>query len=114
MKISAKRVLIFSTAYLPFVGGAEVAVKEITDRLSSDFSFVLITARLKPDLPEYEKIGAVEVHRIGQGDAWDKYRLILSGYKKALEDIIISKPKVIHAYADLSGKKKPLHRYYRD
>jgi len=42
MKISTKRILIFSTAYLPFVGGAEVAVKEITDRLADDFSFVLI------------------------------------------------------------------------
>lgn len=85
MKILAKRVLIFSTAYLPFVGGAEVAVKEITDRLSSDLSFVLITARLKPKVPEYEKIGVVEVYRIGKGDAWDKYRLILNGHKKAKE-----------------------------
>ena len=85
MKISTKRILIFSTAYLPFVGGAEVAVKEITDRLADDFSFVLITARLKPDLPEYEKIGAVEIYRIGKGNAWDKYRLILSGWKKAQE-----------------------------
>ncbi|MBI5728717.1 MAG: glycosyltransferase family 4 protein [Candidatus Magasanikbacteria bacterium] len=80
-----KRILIFSTAYLPYVGGAEVAVKELTDRLAHDFSFVLITARLKPDAPEYEKIGAVEVYRIGKGNAWDKYRLILSGYKKAKE-----------------------------
>lgn len=29
------KVLIFSTAYLPFVGGAELAIKEITDRLGS-------------------------------------------------------------------------------
>ncbi|MEK7083832.1 MAG: helix-turn-helix domain-containing protein [Patescibacteria group bacterium] len=28
-------------------------------------------------------------------------------YKKALEDIIISKPDVVRAYSDLSGKKKP-------
>jgi len=27
------KIAIFSTAYLPFVGGAELAVKEITDRL---------------------------------------------------------------------------------
>ena len=29
------RVAIFSLAYSPFVGGAEIAVKEITDRLPS-------------------------------------------------------------------------------
>lgn len=81
--MALKRVLIFSTAYFPLVGGAEVALKEITDRLASDFSFVLITARLNLDVPEYEKIGAVEVYRVGKGDAWDKYRLILSGHKKA-------------------------------
>lgn len=79
-----KRVLIFSTAFFPLVGGAEVAVKEITDRLT-EFSFVMITARLTPEAPEHEKIGAVEVYRIGKGNAWDKYRLILSGHKKAKE-----------------------------
>lgn len=78
----SKRILIFSTAYFPFVGGAEVAVKEITDRVS-DFSFVMLTARLDAKLPEVEKIGNIEVHRIGKGNAWDKYRLILYGYKEA-------------------------------
>ena len=59
-----KRILIFSTAYFPLVGGAEVAVKEITDRLS-DFEFVMITARLDSKLPLVEKIGNIEVHRLG-------------------------------------------------
>ncbi|KKR35579.1 MAG: Glycosyltransferase [Parcubacteria group bacterium GW2011_GWC2_40_10] len=62
-----KRVLIFSTAYYPFVGGAEVAVKEITDRLSRDFEFDLITGRFNRDLPAVEKIGAVTVYRVGIG-----------------------------------------------
>ncbi len=65
--MSRKRILIFSTAYLPFVGGAEIAVKEITDRLSNDFEFHLITARLKRNLKSVEKIGAITVHRIGIG-----------------------------------------------
>ena len=29
------KVLIFSLAYIPFIGGAELAVKEITDRIGS-------------------------------------------------------------------------------
>ena len=39
-----KRVLIFSLAYAPFVSGAELAVKEITDRIN-DLDFDLITLR---------------------------------------------------------------------
>ncbi|MFA5889119.1 MAG: glycosyltransferase family 4 protein [Candidatus Paceibacterota bacterium] len=65
-----KKILIFSTAYYPFVGGAEVAVKEITDRLGSstgEFEFDLITAKLKKDLPSVEKIGVVNIYRIGAG-----------------------------------------------
>lgn len=77
-----KRVLIFSTAYLPLLGGAEIAVKEITDRLS-DYEFILIAAKIKKDLPDVEKIGRVEVHRLGKGNYFDKLRLIFQGAKKA-------------------------------
>lgn len=66
-KILKKKILIFSTAYYPFVGGAEVAVKEITDRMSADFEFDLITAKLKKDLPSVEKVGVVNVYRVGIG-----------------------------------------------
>jgi glycosyltransferase involved in cell wall biosynthesis len=60
------KILIFSTAYYPFVGGAEVAIKEITDRISN-FSFDLITAKMKRSLPKTEKIGNVNVYRLGFG-----------------------------------------------
>lgn len=62
-----KRILIFSTAYLPLIGGAEIAVKEITDRLGDDFYFDLICARIKKDLPEEEQIGRIKVYRVGPG-----------------------------------------------
>lgn len=77
-----KRILIFSTAYLPFIGGAEIAVKEITDRLPQT-EFVMVTARMDQKLPTRERIGRVEVHRIGKGNAGDKYRLMLSGPRYA-------------------------------
>ena len=64
---SKRRILIFSTAYYPFVGGAEVAIKEITDRLGNDFDFDLITARLQKNSPKFEKIGNVNVYRTGVG-----------------------------------------------
>jgi glycosyltransferase involved in cell wall biosynthesis len=62
-----KRVLIFSFVYYPrFIGGAEVAIKEITDHiLPSDISFDLIALRLDKTLSKTEKIGNVTVHRIG-------------------------------------------------
>ena len=59
-----KRVLIFSLAYLPLAGGAELAIKNITDRIG-DISFDLIALQFDSALPRREKIGNVTVHRIG-------------------------------------------------
>lgn len=61
-----KKILIFSSAYFPFVGGAEVAVKEMTDRLP-DFSFDMITVNLDGQQKKEEQIGNVRVYRIGKG-----------------------------------------------
>ncbi len=61
-----RKILIFSLSYYPYVGGAEVAVKEITDRVS-DIEFHLITARLDGNLPRDEVMGNVVVHRVGWG-----------------------------------------------
>lgn len=77
-----KRILIFSTAYLPFVGGAEIAVKEITDRLPQ-YEFVMVTAKIKKGLPDVENVGNIEVHRIGIGSSWDKIRLVIAGPRLA-------------------------------
>lgn len=62
-----KKILIFSLAYYPkHVGGAEVAIKEITDRISpEEIEFHMVTLRFDDTLPEVEKIGNVLVHRIG-------------------------------------------------
>ncbi|MCG2695311.1 hypothetical protein L6261_04530, partial [Candidatus Parcubacteria bacterium] len=59
-----KKILIFSTVYYPFVGGAEVAIKEITDRIG-DIEFDMVTLRFDKNLPKFEKIGNVNVYRIG-------------------------------------------------
>jgi glycosyltransferase involved in cell wall biosynthesis len=62
-----KRVLIFSLNYYPsYIGGAEVAIKEITNRLSpEEFEFHMVTLRIDSMLPRVEKVGNVTVHRIG-------------------------------------------------
>ena len=84
--MSKRRILIFSTAYAPFVGGAEIAVREITDRLSNEFDFVLVTARINQALSAREKIGVVEVIRVGNGTWFDKINLWWNGWKVAEEN----------------------------
>lgn len=67
-----KRVLIFSLVYLPkFVGGAEVAVHEITKRLD-DVEFDMVTLRMDSRLERQERVGRVTVHRIGLSAPIDK------------------------------------------
>src|SRR3989344_1758028 len=67
-----KKILIFSLAYYPHVGGAEVAIKEITDRIQ-DIEFHMVTLNFSEEKRE-EKIGNVFVHRIGSGNGkWNKY-----------------------------------------
>ena len=61
-----KRILIFSTAYFPHVGGAEVAIREITARLKGTYEFDLICAKYS-NLPSRERIDAVNVYRVGWG-----------------------------------------------
>ena len=68
---SPKKVLIFSLAYFPHVGGAEVALKEITDRIDpSDIEFHMVTLRFSPEEELEEQIGNVMVHRVGGGDSY--------------------------------------------
>jgi glycosyltransferase involved in cell wall biosynthesis len=94
-----RRILIFSFAYYPrFVGGAEVAIKEITDRISADeIEFDLVTLRLDSRLPVVERIGNINIYRVGWATKhefstdslpWylhlNKYFFLVTGLLKAL------------------------------
>lgn len=59
-----RKILIFSLAYYPHVGGAEVAIKELTDRLD-DIEFHMVTMRWSAADPVRELVGRVHVHRVG-------------------------------------------------
>src|SRR3989344_7392223 len=61
----AKKSLIFSLAYYPhLVGGAEVAIREITNRIQrDDIEFDMIT--LYAGAKRFERIGNVNVYRVG-------------------------------------------------
>lgn len=66
------------------MAGAEVAIKEITSHLSEDFEFDLITAKLENNLSNIEKVGAVNVYRLGNGNpTMDKILLPFRGAIKA-------------------------------
>jgi glycosyltransferase involved in cell wall biosynthesis len=94
-----KKVLIFSLVYYPkFIGGAEVTIKEVTDRIPhSEMTFDMVTLRIDKKLPKYEKVGNVNVYRIGwvynqkqSSDSlpWymhlNKYAFLIFGTAKAL------------------------------
>lgn len=78
-----KRILIFATTYFPLVGGAEVAMKELTDRMP-DIRFDLVCAKIKPGLAATEHIGNITVHRVGIGRPVDKFLLPVLGVVRAL------------------------------
>lgn len=102
----ARKILIYSVAYFPFVGGAEVAIKEITDRLDY-YDFDLITTRFDKKLPKEEQIGNVHVYRVGWGTNFDKYLFFLLALIKGLKLNKEKKYNVVHgvleSYAGLAA-----------
>lgn len=67
-----RQIVIFSTSYKPFIGGAEIAVEQLTKRLSDRFSFSMITYRFDRKWPKHERVGTVDVWRLGYGTALDR------------------------------------------
>lgn len=97
------RILLFSTAYLPFIGGAELAVRETTDRLP-EVEFDLITAKLRRDLPDFERMGNVNIYRLGAGNKFlDKPLLPNLGFLKALNLHKKKKYDLIHGVMASQG-----------
>ncbi|MEK7121034.1 MAG: glycosyltransferase, partial [Patescibacteria group bacterium] len=88
-----RRILIFSLFYYPrHVGGAEVAVKEITDRIpESKCQFDMVT--IGTHGPAFERVGNVNVYRVGPlwlnntkiFGKFYKYLFALTGFLKAIE-----------------------------
>lgn len=107
-----KRILIFSTAYFPFVGGAEVAVKEITKRCE-DVEFLMLTAKMNRQLPSFEIIENIKVYRFGIGNPQvDKILLAVFGgfyalwlHKKNKIDLIWSIMASYNSFAALLFKE---------
>lgn len=105
------RILIFTTAYLPHLGGAEVAIREISRRLP-EISFTIITSRFDRSLPAYEKKDNTSIHRLGLGSPLDKFWLALRGasyagsIKEEKPDLVWAMMASYGGLAALSYKKK--------
>ncbi|MES2223553.1 MAG: glycosyltransferase family 4 protein [Patescibacteria group bacterium] len=120
-----KRILIFSLVYYPnFIGGAEVAIKEITDRLGRDFEFDMVTLHLDSHLPKVERIGNVTVYRVGwtsddnvspdslpKSLHLNKYAMLVTGFWQAMKlqrkhkyDVVWSMMATYNSFAALFFK----------
>lgn len=103
-----KRVLIFSTEYIPYASGAELAVRDITDRLSpEDYQFDLVAVKSDKDLPDKERIGNINVYRVGFRGRLGRYfypiladRLAKKLHQEKPYDIVWS---IMAAYAAAAG-----------
>ena len=67
-------------AYIPFVSGAELAVKEITSRIN-DLEFDLVTLRFDKKLPKFEKVGNVNIYRINSSKSLFPFRAFFKAKK---------------------------------
>lgn len=65
-------VIVFSTAYHPYVGGAEIAIEETISRLQERFDFYVVTHRMRRDLARREEYRGAVVIRCGFGTAVDR------------------------------------------
>jgi len=71
---------VFTTAYDPFIGGAEIAIHENAKRLGGEFDFVVLTSRFAPELPKKETKENITIMRLGLGKAWDKFLLPFTAF----------------------------------
>ena len=76
--------LVFAWFYLPFVGGAELFLRAITQRLRDRFEFVIVTARLRRSLPAVEARDGLTIVRVGVGSAADKFLYLAAAPLRAL------------------------------
>ncbi len=69
------RIIAFITSYFPDVGGAEVALRQVAERLSEQFEFHIVTSRRRPDSPRAEILKEGRLWRWGIGTPIDKWLL---------------------------------------
>lgn len=74
-----QKVLIFTTAYRPMVGGSELAIEETVKRLP-EFFFEIIAPRFRKDFLAEERGLNFVIHRVGFGRTIDKFLFPVTGF----------------------------------
>ncbi len=80
-----KTILVLSWFYHPFIGGAELFARAISERLSGRYRFIVVTARMDKQLPKSETGNGTTILRLGGGRRSDKFTYPLLALKKALQ-----------------------------
>lgn len=92
------RILVFTTAFRPMVGGSEIALEEITRRLP-DIFFDVITPWIRKDFIKKERNDNICIHRVGIGvEIIDKLIFPVSGFIKAIRLLMRNNYSKSHAY----------------
>ena len=91
------RVLLFTTAFRPFIGGSELAIENIAKRLPNVF-FDILTPRYSLKLPAFERLDNVHIWRIGIGNNKDKWLFPILGVFKAMKLYRRERHALIHVY----------------
>lgn len=87
------KVVILSAFLTPFRSGAEACAEEMPLRLTDQFDFTIVTARLRRDLPKNDMLqGKIPVIRVGLGLPIDKWLYPF------LAPFVVRKlqPKIVH------------------
>lgn len=97
----SKRVLIFTTAYKPLIGGSEIAIENIIRCLPGIF-FDIVTVHLD-NSPRKETGSNYTIHRLGFGGGFGKTIFPILGFLKGL--VLTNKEtyQAIHAYQASQG-----------
>ncbi len=107
----SKTIIVLSCFYEPYISGAERFVKEITERLISNYRFIIITSRIKIRNPKFEirNIGGNEylIKRVGFGSRFDKWLYPILAPIAALfvhirEKKIVAVHAVMESYAGIA------------
>lgn len=78
-----KKILIISTYYFPYVGGAEIAIRETFKRIKDNFEIEIITTRLSLKNKKEESLDGIKIMRVGCGCFLDKLLFPITAFFKA-------------------------------
>ncbi|OGN07909.1 MAG: hypothetical protein A3C61_03285 [Candidatus Yanofskybacteria bacterium RIFCSPHIGHO2_02_FULL_39_10] len=103
-KVFMQKILIFTTAFRPFIGGSELAIEETVKRLP-EFFFEIITPKIKRGLPNEELGSKFRINRVGVGLLLDKLLFPVSGFLYSRKFLSASGGEnvIVHAYQASHG-----------